>query len=224
MNAWGNQGAMGRALRLAMVREQMRARGIRDERVLAAFEQVPRERFVPPGEVSFAYEDRPLPIGQGQTISQPYIVAYMTAHLDPQPGCRVLEIGTGSGYQAAILAALGLEVYSVERIAELSASARDVLADLGLLPRVRLRVGDGSLGWPGAAPFERILVTAGAPGVPPALVDQLADAGTLLVPVGDERTQQLVRVTRDGTNLRYEKLLGCRFVRLIGGQGWSADV
>jgi len=202
-----------------MVERQLRRRGIRDRRVLEVMARVPRERFVPESLRESAYEDRPMGIGCGQTISQPYMVAVMTEALRLTGPERVLEIGTGSGYQTAILAELAAEVYTVERVSELVGEARERLAELGC-PNIRHHTGDGTLGWPEEAPFDRILVTAGAPVVPEALTEQLADGGILVIPVGDESSQDLLRLRRDGDRIRRESLLRCVFVKLIGEQGW----
>jgi protein-L-isoaspartate(D-aspartate) O-methyltransferase len=193
----------------------LREQGIRDERVLAAFAEVPRRLFVPERLQDDADADRPLPIGCGQTISQPYVVAYMSERLGLTGAERVLEVGTGSGYQAAILARLAARVFSVEVVPELAERARELLASLGLA-NVRLRSGDGALGWPEEAPFERIIVTAAAPDVPPALVDQLAPGGRMILPVGPELDVQMLRVIdkgNDGANLETD-LLPVRFVPL----------
>ena len=203
------------------VATQIEARGITDPLVLEAMRVVPRERFVPPYLAVFAYDDGPLPIGKGQTISQPYIVAAMTQAVRIKPGERVLEIGTGSGYGAAVLSRIAGEVYTVERIGELAATARGRLAALGY-DNVHVREGDGSLGWPEHAPYEAILVTAGGPRVPEALLDQLAVGGRLIMPVGtDLHGQRLVRVTRtDAHEYEHENLEYVAFVPLIGAEGW----
>ena len=207
--------------RRRMLEEQLRARGIRDPRVLEAMEAVPRETFVPAAERALAYEDSAVPLGQGQTVSQPYMVAVMTEALRPRPDDRVLEIGTGSGYQTAVLARLVAEVYSIERFDALADDARRRLDALGV-ENVRIRVGDGTLGWPEHAPFDAILVTAGAPAVPPPLREQLSeDGGRLVIPVGDHRLQELVRLERRGTEWHRDELLGCRFVPLVGEEGWG---
>ena len=206
--------------RSRMVREQIRARGVTDPRVLDAVERVPRERFVPGEAQEESYRDSALGIGHGQTISQPYIVAAMTEALEVEPGHRVLDVGTGSGYQAAVLAEIGAEVFTIERVAQLAESARDLLKQLGYTA-VHVRVGDGSLGWPEEAPFDRIIVGAGAPELPPALLDQLSpDGGRLIAPVGDRDLQQVKRVVRDGNEYQSDSLMGCRFVPLLGEEGW----
>jgi len=197
----------------------MRARGLADERVLAVMGEVPRERFVPGVPPEEAFSDRALSIELGQTISQPFMVAAMTIELDVRPGHRVLEIGTGSGYQTAILSRLAGEVWTVERLAALQEQARRLLEELGCA-NVHWRVGDGTLGWPEAAPFDRIMVTAGAPGVPPPLVEQLAEGGRLVIPVGGESEQLLTVVQRCGGRIHERRGLACRFVRLIGQAGW----
>lgn len=204
-----------------MVADQLAERGIRDPRVLAAFRRVPREHFVDPGLEALAYRDQPLPIGCGQTISQPYVVALMTELLALGPGDRVLEIGTGSGYATAILASIAAEVWSVERFLPLAEAARARLAELGL-ERVHIRVGDGTLGWPEHGPFDAIVVYAGGPRVPPALRAQLAPGGRMVIPVGpDEDEQALLRVTRlAGGDVRVEDFGGVRFVPLVGREGW----
>jgi len=202
-----------------MVERQLRARGIRDPRVLQAFRDVPRHLFVPRERAAEAYEDYPIDIGRGQTISQPYMVALMTELLGLQGGERVLEVGTGSGYQAAILAKLCAAVYTVERLPDLSRRAQALLEQLGLA-RVHCRVGDGTLGWPEEAPFDRIIVTAAGPSVPASLEAQLAEGGRLVMPTGGRGTQELVVVERRGGALRRETHGGCVFVRLIGREGW----
>lgn len=204
-----------------MVLEQLRARGVTDERVLDALVRVPRERFVPDAERGHACADRAVAIGHGQTISQPFMVGIMTQMLRVEPDHRVLEIGTGSGYQAAVLSALGTDVYSIERVTELAEQARARLDELGY-GDVRVRVGDGSLGWPEQAPFDRIVVTAAAPNVPRTLLEQLdPDEGRLVAPVGTRELQDLVTVERVGNEWVTEKVLECRFVPLLGSEGWS---
>ncbi len=206
-----------------MVREQIAARGIADPRVLAAMGKVPRHLFVPEAMRGSAYGDFPLPIGQEQTISQPYMVALMSEALGLSGRESVLEIGTGSGYQTAVLAELAAHVYSVERVAALAGTARKALEEQGY-HNVLVRVGDGTLGWPEYAPFDRILVTAGSPSIPAPLAAQLAPGGMMVLPVGDALTQVLTRVTRaaDGS-LREEAITGCVFVKLIGQHGWQRE-
>ncbi|HEX5828598.1 MAG TPA: protein-L-isoaspartate(D-aspartate) O-methyltransferase [Candidatus Limnocylindrales bacterium] len=211
-----------REARARMVDAQLRARDIRDERVLAAMEAVPREAFVPAEERRAAYLDGPLPIGAGQTISQPYIVARMTELLRVGPGDRVLDIGTGSGYQAAVLAELGCAVTSVEREASLAAGARRRLEALGYTDRVDVRVGDGTLGVPEGAPWDGIVVAAAAPSVPDPLREQLGEGRRLVVPVGPRDHQQLIVVERHGTEWREWSDGPCVFVPLIGEAGWEA--
>jgi protein-L-isoaspartate(D-aspartate) O-methyltransferase len=203
-----------------MVRLQIENRDVRDPRVLDAMKRVPRHLFVPPGSRATAYEDHPVSIGHRQTISQPYMVAFMTEALELNGNEKVLEVGTGSGYQTAILAELSREVYSVERIPELAAAARQALMTLGY-QNVCLRTGDGSEGWPEQAPFDRVLVAAAAPAVPDALRAQLADNGVMVIPVGDwRRTQEIVVARRTGAAIRIERSIGCRFVPLIGRGGF----
>lgn len=208
--------------RRLMVESQIRRRGILDPRVLRAMEHVPRHLFVPRHLWDQAYNDYPLPIGDGQTISQPYMVALMTEALELSGTEKLLEVGTGSGYQAAILAELAKEVYTIERLASLARPAEELLHRLGY-KNVHVIVGDGTLGWPPAAPYDAIIVTAGAPKVPPALVEQLGLGGRLVIPVGDRWNQTLTRIRRLPTgDLKTEYLGGCRFVKLIGAQGWQA--
>jgi len=207
-----------------MVETQLRSRGIRDERVLKALEAIPRHLFVDEALRDQAYFDHPLPIDAGQTISQPYIVALMTAALELRGSERVLEIGTGSGYQTAVLAALADQVFSIERVAPLASRARKILDALDDY-NVAIRIGDGTYGWREESPFDAIIVTAGAPRVPRILVEQLAVGGRLVIPVGDRHTQDLVRVIRqseDAGDIKQEDLGGCRFVSLIGEHGWQA--
>ena len=208
------------AARNYMVDRQLAARGISDLRVLAAMRKVPRHRFIPESLWDQAYNDYPLPIGEEQTISQPYIVALMTEALELQEADRVLEIGTGSGYQAAILGELVAQVFSIDRMASLTAQAQEVLDALGY-KNIHLRVGDGTLGWPEESPFEGIIVTAGAPQVPRPLVEQLALGGRLVIPVGDQFSQTLTVVRKTKEGVKYEYHGGCRFVRLIGQHGWQ---
>ncbi len=205
--------------RRRMVEEQLRPE-ITDERVLAAMAKIPRHQFVEEGLWNQAYSDRPLSIGDGQTISQPRIVAAMTQALRLTGTEKVLEIGTGCGYQTAVLCELAAHVHSIERITRLSNRARRNLYELGYM-KFSLRIGDGTIGWPEAAPFDAIIVTAGGPTVPPSLREQLAVGGRLLIPVGDEDTQSLLQITRrDATTYDETRLAGCRFVKLIGEQGW----
>jgi protein-L-isoaspartate(D-aspartate) O-methyltransferase len=213
-----------RAAREEMVKTQIAARGIRDQVVLEAMRTIPREAFVPASVVPFAYEDEALPIPEGQTISQPYVVAAMIDAVDPRRGDRALEIGTGSGYAAAVLAHIVSEVFTVERLEALAESASRRLADLGH-HNVHVRSGDGTLGWPEHAPYDVIIVTAAGPKVPPALLDQLAVGGRLVMPVGSTRLfQRLVRVTRLAENeYEHTELEGVTFVPLIGEQGWAED-
>ena len=203
-----------------MVDLQIAGRGLRDPQVLAAMAEVPRHLFVPPQYERDAYADTPLPIGNGQTISQPYIVALMTELLHPGPKDRVLEIGTGSGYQAAILARLTAQVVSIERIGAVAAQARANLAAAGA-KNVEVIEGDGTQGYPPAAPYNGILVTAASPEIPGPLTEQLADNGRLVVPVGDRAVQDLVVLERHGNRYRKERREGVRFVPLIGKYGWE---
>lgn len=205
-----------------MVEEQIRARGIDDQRVLDAMLEIPREQFLPAKGRHAAYEDRALPIGEGQTISQPFIVAYMTQKLTLTPSCRVLEIGTGTGYQTAILALLCKHVYTIERIASLQQRAADILRGLRI-SNVSLTTGDGSMGLKDTGPFDRILVTAAAPRVPQPLVDQLVDSGRLVAPVGGVTEQMIVSIVREGPRSIETPHLACRFVKLLGEEGWTTD-
>jgi protein-L-isoaspartate(D-aspartate) O-methyltransferase len=197
-----------------MVSEQIEARGVRDARVLAAMRRVPRHEFVPLQQRAYAYEDRPLPIGHGQTISQPYIVAVMSEALELDGSEKVLEIGTGSGYQAAVLAELAAEVYTIEIVAPLASRAASDLKRLGF-EKLHVRAGDGYRGWPEAAPFDAIIVTAAPDHIPQPLVDQLAVGGRLVIPVG-RMFQELVLITRDEQGVRHEDLLAVRFVPMVG--------
>jgi len=208
--------------RQQMVKNQLSRRGIRNDAVLQAMATVPRESFVPDDMTQMAYEDSPLPIGQGQTISQPYIVAVMIEHLELHSGDRVLEIGTGSGYGAAVLSRIAAEVYTVERRASLAEEARDRLQNLGY-DNVHVHVGDGSLGWPDNAPYDAILVTAGAPDVPRPLKDQLAVDGRLVIPTGQRPiVQSLVRLRKNAPDdFTTEQLEAVRFVPLVGEAGWQ---
>ena len=208
-----------------MVQHQLVARGIDDPLVLAAMGKVAREKFVSVDQAAQAYRDGPLPIGEGQTISQPYVVAVMTQALGLARTDRVLEIGTGSGYAAAVLAEIAAEVYTVERLAPLAARARRRLAELGYA-NVRVLTGDGTLGWSEHAPYEAIVATAGGPRIPQALLDQLAIGGRLVIPIGPDPYEQcLVRVVRAAADdYRREELEAVAFVPLIGAQGWPVNV
>ena len=200
------------ASRRTMVDEQLRSRGILDERVLAAMERVPRERFVPPHLVARAYDDGPLPIGEGQTISQPYIVAYMAEALRLAPQHRVLEIGTGSGYHAAVLGQLAREVYTVEIVPPLARAATALLKELGYA-NIRVREGDGYAGWPEAAPFDRILVTAAPEQVPQPLIDQLAAGGRMVIPVGRQgQTQWMTILEKRPDGVTQQQTIAVQFV------------
>jgi protein-L-isoaspartate(D-aspartate) O-methyltransferase len=208
------------SLRESMVARQLQGRGVSDPRVLAAMNRVPRHLFVPERLVPLAYGDHPLPIGSGQTISQPYIVALMSEWAELKPGDKVLEVGTGSGYQAAVLAELTDKVFSIDIRPELAAKAAGVLKSLGYA-QVQVKSGDGYLGWPEEAPFDAIMVTAGAPQVPRPLTEQLALGGRLVIPVGDRWSQTLTCVRKTTEGLKFEYHGGCRFVRLIGEYGWQ---
>ena len=203
----------------AMVNRQLAARGIADRRVLEAMRTVPRHCFISEELADRAYEDGALPTMHGQTISQPYMVAAMTEAMALAPRHRVLEIGTGSGYQLMILARLARHVVSIERDAELAERGRQQMERFGAT-HTSIHVGDGSLGWPDEAPYDRIMVTAGAPDVPPALLEQLADGGRVVIPVGDRELQYLMLVDRRGNDYRRTRSIGCRFVPLLGAQGW----
>jgi protein-L-isoaspartate(D-aspartate) O-methyltransferase len=209
--------------RMRMVETQLKTRDITDARVLKAMETIPRHLFVDEGLIEQAYNDNPLPIDANQTISQPYIVALMTQALELKPTERVLEIGTGSGYQTAILASLAFRVFSVERVAALAAKARKILDQLNYY-NVAIRVGDGSYGWKEEAPFDAIITTAAVPEIPAYLVEQLAVGGRLIAPVGKRNVQDLYKITRLSKNpqdIKKEELGGCRFVSLIGESGWK---
>lgn len=203
-----------------MVRDQIMARGVSTPAVLAAMRRVPRHLFVEEALKPQAYEDHPLPIGHGQTISQPYVVAWMTELLEVQPGMKVLEIGTGSGYQTAVLAEMGALVYSVERVPELHGMTRNRLSSMGY-GNVRLKLDDGTLGWPEFAPFDRILVTAGGPKIPEPYLEQLAESGRMVIPVGTERRSQVLTVLRKVDGKIGRKTAGqVMFVDLIGRHAW----
>ena len=206
-----------------MVAQQLANRRIRDRRVLAAMAWVPREWFLPPHLAGEAYDDAPLPIGSGQTISQPYVVALMTASLAPRRGDRVLEIGTGSGYQTAVLTHLGARVHTIERLPDLLVEAEERFRRLGLTG-IETRLGDGATGWPEAAPFQGILVTAAAPRVPPPLLDQLAPGGRLVIPLGDLSGQELVILERQPDGAIVERRAGgVRFVPLISRLAFTEE-
>jgi protein-L-isoaspartate(D-aspartate) O-methyltransferase len=202
-----------------MVERHLRGRGIRDERILQAFAEVPRERFVPEGRAHEAYADHPLPIGHGQTISQPYVVALMIQELAPRESDRVLDVGAGSGYQTAILSRLCKHVYAIERIQPLTERAMGALGEMDVT-NVTFCTDDGSLGWPEEAPFDRIVCGAAAPDVPQAWIDQLAGDGRIVAPVGGPHVQTLVVVERGGGEVRRRKLCDVRFVKLLGRDGW----
>lgn len=207
-------------MRHAMVEEQLIRRGISDEKVLAAFRKVPREKFVPMDYQQNAYDDYPIPIGENQTISQPYMVALMTQCLEFRGGEKVLEIGTGSGYQMAILAEIAGKVYSVERLEGLAKRSQGTLSALGY-KNCKIKTGDGTLGWEENAPYDGIIVTAGAPAVPQSLVRQLKDGGRLVVPVGGGVGQVLTVIEKKGKAVTSREVCGCVFVPLIGKEGWQ---
>ncbi len=202
-----------------MVKDQIEARGIHDPRLLEAFRKVPRHLFVEEALQNQAYEDYPLPIGDGQTISQPYMVALMIDALQLTGKEKILEIGTGSGYQTALLAELGEEIYSIERIPSLAHRAITILNRMGYY-NVTVKIGDGTFGWPEKAPFDAIIVSAGAPDIPEILKGQLAEGGRLVIPVGNSSVQNLFRVTRTPEGFKTENLGACTFVKLIGRYGW----
>lgn len=203
-----------------MVRRQIETRGIADQRVLAAMRKVPRHLFVSEALRDQAYGDFPLPIGDQQTISQPFIVAEMTQALQLSEKDRVLEIGTGSGYQAAILAEIAYRVYTIERIHSLLIKARRLFDQLRY-HNIITRFGDGSVGWLEESPFDAIIVTAGAPHIPDSLISQLAENGRMVVPVGDQHSQELIKIFKDREGIHRSNLGGCRFVKLMGENGWS---
>lgn len=206
-------------MRKNMVEDQIASRGVRDPRVLEAMMRVPRHRFIPENMQVRAHEDAPLPIGDGQTISQPYMVAWMTELLHLRDTDKVLEVGTGSGYQAAILCELSARVFSIEKYSSLAAKAGERLSSLGY-NNITIRVGDGTCGWPEEAPFDGIIVTAGAPSVPQSLMEQLADGGRLVIPVGSSGMQMLTLVTREGAKYHTSEEGTCVFVPLVGKYGW----
>jgi len=206
-------------LRKQMVETQLIPRGIKDRKVIDAFLKVPREKFVPDDIKKFAYDDTPLPIGEGQTISQPYIVALMTSLLEVKDGEKILEIGTGSGYQTAILCEIGCDVYSVEKIPALAMRAKNILQQLNY--KVKITIGDGTLGWEEYAPYDGIIVTAGGPKIPEALLSQLNENGKLVMPVGDIFSQDLIRVKKSKGKFIKENFGACQFVPLKGENGWQ---
>jgi len=208
--------------RLKMVEEQIVSRGIKDAKLIAAMKKIPRHLFVEEALQNQAYNDHPLPIGEKQTISQPYMVALMTEALLLTGKEKVLEIGTGSGYQTAIVAELSEKVFSVERIRPLAIRARKLLYELGYF-NVEIKIFDGTFGWIQESPFDAIVVTAGSPDIPQPLIDQLAMGGKLVIPVGDAFVQDLFRVTKTEEGVRKEDLGGCRFVKLIGKYGWETE-
>jgi protein-L-isoaspartate(D-aspartate) O-methyltransferase len=209
-------------VRLKMVEEQIFSRGIRDAKLIAAMKRIPRHLFVEEALQNQAYGDHPLPIGEKQTISQPYMVALMTEALLLTGKEKVLEIGTGSGYQTAILAELSEKVFSIERIRPLALRARKLLYELGYY-NVEIKIFDGTLGWMEESPFDAIMVTAGSPDIPQTLLDQLAIGGRLVIPVGDAFVQDLIRVIKTEEGIKKEDLGGCRFVKLIGKYGWEKE-
>ncbi len=217
-NPWDTEKAI--RARWRMVKDQILSRGIHDPRVIEAMRAVPRHIFVPKEEADWAYMDGPLPLGFGQTISQPYMVALMTEVLNLRGTEKVLEIGTGSGYQAAILCRLAVWVYSIERVKELADRARKSLDQLGI-DNVKVLYGNGSLGLREEGPFDAIIVTAAAPDVPDPLLEQLAEGGILVLPVGERETQTLIRITKSGATYHRETLGMCAFVPLIGSEGWK---
>ncbi|MFC1552368.1 protein-L-isoaspartate(D-aspartate) O-methyltransferase [Candidatus Latescibacterota bacterium] len=208
--------------RTRMLKEQIIKRGIKDERVLTAMGSVPRHLFVDQAFWPRAYGDYPLPIGNDQTISQPYIVALMSQELGLVEGSRVLEIGTGSGYQAAVLAVMGCTVFTIERHAELSLNAESIVKSLGI-SSVKFKVGDGTTGWPEESPYDGIIVTAGAPSVPEELIAQLNTGGRLVIPVGDRSSQRMQIIEKGENIIEKREITGCTFVPLIGKQGWENE-
>ncbi|MGE5112285.1 MAG: protein-L-isoaspartate(D-aspartate) O-methyltransferase [Acidobacteriaceae bacterium] len=205
--------------RLAMVEDQLRRRGIHDQRVLRAMEEVPRHEFIPELERHWAYRDQPVPIGEDQTISQPYIVAVMTQFLSVEPENRVLEVGTGTGYQAAVLSRLAGQIYTIERHATLAERAEEIFRHIGY-QNIHVVVGDGTRGLPDHAPYDRILVAAAAPSVPPPLLEQLNEGGRMIIPVGTSNTQILQLLRKSHGEIFTSNLEGCRFVPLIGEGGF----
>lgn len=226
-NGNGSNGARGpltdfEFARREMVSKQLRARGIRSSRVLDAMLSVPRHLFVPPPHAAEAYADSPLPIGAGQTISQPFMVAAMAEELSLEGGERVLEVGAGSGYQAAVLSRLACQIIAVESQSALAAQARERLVRLGYT-NIRIEEGDGSAGWPVEAPYDAILVAAAAPSVPPPLIDQLKEDGRLVIPVGTAEHQELLRIVKHEGGIVQQSRYDCRFVLLLGRYGWPEN-
>jgi len=210
------------SLRKRMVEEQLALRGIKNQRVLEAFHKVERHKFIPLELRDSAYLDFPLAIGKGQTISQPYIVALMTECLELEGKEKVLEIGTGSGYQAAILAELAAQVYSIERFERLAESAKETLGAMGYT-NIQIKTGDGTLGWPQEAPFDRIIITAASPSIPPPLVEQLKDGGRMILPLGEALSQTLILARKKNGELESRAICGCVFVPLVGQYGYKND-
>ena len=204
----------------SMIDTQLKSRGISSSEVLRAMSVVPREKFVSSEYIEAAYNDGPLSIGSGQTISQPYMVAMMTEALMLRKNDKVLEIGTGSGYQAAVLQEIASHIYSVERISSLAENAKKLLGSLGYSD-IKIKVEDGTLGWPEEAPFDAIIVTSGSPSVPETLMSQLSDGGRMIIPVGSRNHQRIIRIIRSGDNYSKEEMLSCIFVPLIGKYGWD---
>ncbi len=209
-----------RIAREKMVKDQLVARGIKNKRVLQVMGKIPRHLFIEEALAGEAYNDHPVPIGEKQTISQPYIVALMTEALELKRDDNTLEIGTGSGYQTAILAELSSRVYTIERIEFPLMNARKILAKLGYT-NILFKIFDGTTGWRKYAPFDTIMVTAGAPDLPKPLIDQLADNGRMVIPIGDRYSQEMIKIIRKGKSLKQKNLGGCRFVNLIGIHGWQ---
>jgi len=203
-----------------MVETQIISRGVKNKEVIRAMLKVPRHRFVPEELIEKAYDDMALPIGEGQTISQPYMVAIMTELLEPEYNHKVLEIGTGSGYQAAVLAEIVKEVYTIERVASLSERARQRVRELGY-ENIFFKVGDGTLGWPEEAPFDRIIITAAAPEIPNTLISQLAEGGIIVAPVGSRYSQVLIKGVKKKSSLETINSVPCVFVPLVGEKGWK---
>lgn len=210
-------------LRKHMVEEQIIARGIKNKKVLEAFYKVPRHRFISDELRDNAYSDYPIPIGEGQTISQPYIVALMTECLDLSGAEKVLEIGTGSGYQTAILSELTKRVYSIERVTNLAKRAEAVLNELGY-KNIWIKIGDGTLGWPEESPFDRVIITAASPHIPPPLVEQLSEKGKIVIPLGETFSQVLTVAEKKNNKLQYQQVCGCVFVPLVGKYGWKNNL